>query len=248
MHPHASPELRTHLLEGDLEIVGRMPYSSNTTLLVEVCHDGQTSNAVYKPGRGERPLWDFPPDVFKREVAAYELALALGWGVVPTTVRRDGPLGDGSVQQLIDADFDQHYFTLVERDALRPQLERICLFDLLANNTDRKGGHCLVSGPGGARPPDEEGEGSHLWGIDNALCFHAEFKLRTVMWDFAGDPMPTGLLADIDDFLADDLPDPLVELLDPIERDALRARATAARREGVFPHDPTGRRYPWPMV
>lgn len=242
MHPDAQPDRRSALLEGDLEIVGRMPFSSNTTLLVEVCHDDRISRAVYKPGRGERSLWDFPPEVFKREVAAYELSLALGWDLVPTTVRRDGPLGDGSLQQFIDADFDEHYFTLIERDDLRLQLERICLFDLLANNTDRKGGHCLIGAPG------SPGEMPHLWGIDNALCFHAEFKLRTVMWDFAGSPMPTELLADIDSFLSSELPDPLAELLHPIERDALLARAAAARREGVFPHDPTGRRYPWPMV
>lgn len=242
MHPDADPGRRTRLLEGDLEIVGRMPFSSNTTLLVEVCHHNQTSRAVYKPGRGERSLWDFPPDVFKREIAAYELAVALGWDLVPTTVRREGPLGDGSLQQFIDADFDEHYFTLVEREDLRGQLERMCLFDLLANNTDRKGGHCLISRSGLI------GAAGHLWGIDNALCFHAEFKLRTVMWDFAGSPMPEDLLAGIDAFLSAGIPDPLADLLDPIERDALLVRAAAARREGVFPHDPTGRRYPWPMV
>jgi uncharacterized repeat protein (TIGR03843 family) len=235
-HPGADPRRRQALLDGDVEIVGRMPFSSNTTLLVEVCHEGDTSRAVYKPGRGERPLWDFPPDLFKREIAAYELALALGWDVVPTTVRREGPLGDGSLQHFIDADFDEHYFTMFEIEECRDQLARICLFDLLANNTDRKGGHCLL------------GHDGHVWAIDNALCFHAEFKLRTVIWEFAGTPMPEPLLADIDALLDAGLPDSLGDLLDPLERDALLVRAAAARREAVFPEDPTGRRYPWPMV
>lgn len=235
-HPCADPARRAPLLEGDLEVLGRLPYSSNTTLLVEVCHEGETTRAVYKPARGERPLWDFPPRLYRREVAAYELSLALGWDVVPTTVVRDGPLGEGSLQQFIDAAFDEHYFTMLEIDECRDQLVRICLFDLIANNTDRKGGHCLL------------GHDGHVWAIDNALCFHAEFKLRTVIWDFAGTPMPEPLLADLDGLLRDGLPDRLAEVLDPIEQDALLARARAARREGVFPADPTGRRYPWPMV
>lgn len=236
MHPLADPARRTALLEGDVAVLGRMPYSSNTTLLVDVCHEGETSKAVYKPGRGERPLWDFPPDLYKREVAAYELARALGWDLVPTTVVRDGPLGEGSLQQFVDADFDEHYFTMFEIDECREQLVRICLFDLLANNTDRKGGHCLL------------GTDGHVWAIDNALCFHAEFKLRTVIWEFAGTPMPDPLLADVEAFLEAGLPDALAAVLDPLERDALLLRADAVRRERVFPTDPTGRRYPWPMV
>jgi uncharacterized repeat protein (TIGR03843 family) len=235
-HRWASPERREALRDGDVEIVGRMPYSSNTTLLVEVTHGDSCDRAIYKPGQGERPLWDFPPALYKREVAAYELALALGWDLVPTTVIREGPLGEGSLQQFVDADFEEHYFTICEGRGYDDQLGRVCLFDLLANNTDCKSGHCLL---------DTEG---HVWAIDNALCFSAEFKLRTVIWDFAGDPIPDALLADVDRVVTEGLPHALDELLDPFEREGIRARAEAALRQRVFPHDPTGRRYPWPMV
>ncbi|MBX3287349.1 MAG: phosphatidylinositol kinase, partial [Actinobacteria bacterium] len=156
--------------------------------------------------------------------------------VVPTTVVRDGPFGPGSVQRFVDADFDQHYFTLLDDEANHPQLRRLAAFDLVANSTDRKGGHVLV---------DDEG---HLWGIDNGLSLHAEFKLRTVIWDFAGEPLPAELADDLDRFARTPLPPGLCDLLDPFERDAVLARARGLLAEGRFPHDPTGRRYPWPLV
>ena len=155
-----------------------MPWSSNGTYLVTVTDDEHTTAAVYKPGRAERPLWDFPDGLYRREVAAYELAEALGWGLVPETVTRlDGPLDAGSLQRFVDADFEQHYFTLLEMDAHRPALKRMATFDVIANNADRKGGHCLL---------DAEGR---VWGIDHGLCFHSEPKLRTVIWDFAGEAL-----------------------------------------------------------
>jgi len=107
------------LLEGDIELRGRMPWSSNGTFLAEVCHAGETTLAVYKPHRGERPLWDFPDGLYKREVAAFRLSEALGWGIVPETVLREGPLGIGSLQRFIAADFEQHYFTLLEDETQR---------------------------------------------------------------------------------------------------------------------------------
>ena len=176
------------------------------------------------------------PGLYRREAGAYLLARAIGWDVIPTTVVRDGPFGPGSVQRFVDADFDQHYFTLLEDEAHHPQLRRMAAYDLVANSTDRKGGHVLVD-------PD-----GHLWGIDNGLSLHAEFKLRTVIWDFAGEPLPTELADDLDRFACAGVPNDLAELLDRFERDALITRARALLAEGRLPHDPTGRRYPWPLV
>lgn len=229
---------RVVLETGDIEVEGRMPWSSNATFLVQATLDDHTERGIYKPHRGERPLWDFPSGLFQREVAAFELATALGWDMVPITVARDddAPLGEGSLQHFVDADFEQHYFTLFEDEAFHDQLRRICAFDLIANNTDRKSGHVLVDGAG------------HLWGIDNGLSFHQEFKLRTVIWEFGGERVPDALLGDVSRFLDDGLPDALARLLDPFERDAVRARARALVDAACFPTDPTGRRYPWPLV
>jgi len=224
------------LRHGEAEVLGRLPYSSNATLLTRLCLEGRTTLAVYKPGRGERPLWDFPDGLYRREAAAFELARALGWDLVPPTIVRDGPVGEGSFQQFVESDPERHYFTLVGDPRYDDQLRRLCVFDLLANSTDRKGGHVLVD--------DED----RIWAIDNGLSFHAEFKLRTVIWDFAGEPMPAGDLATVEAFASAPLPAQLAELLSPLERDALLTRARAVVRERRFPHDPTGRRWPWPVV
>lgn len=224
------------LREGELEVQGRMPFSSNATLLVRVCLDGTESLGVYKPHRGERPLWDFPPGLGPREVAAYELSRALGWEVVPPTVLRDGPLGEGSVQQFVEADFEQHHFTLVEDEVHHPALQRICLLDVLANNTDRKSGHCLLDADG------------RIWAIDNGLSFHEDPKLRTVIWDFGGDPIPGDLLGDLRGLVDRSLPLSLAALLTDTEVEALEERAAALVEAGRFPVDRTGRRWPWPLV
>ena len=225
------------LVRGDLTIEGRMPWSSNGTYLVEVCLDGATTNAVYKPHRGERPLWDFPGGLYKREVAAFELSDALGWDIVPRTVlRADGPMGEGSLQQFVQTNFEEHYFTIYEGGEHTDQLQTMCVFDLLANSTDRKSGHCLLGNDG------------RLYGIDNGLSFHQEFKLRTVIWEFGGEAIPDHLLADVQRFVDGGLPAPLVALLDPFERDALLSRAQAVLDGATFPIDRTGRRYPWPLV
>jgi uncharacterized repeat protein (TIGR03843 family) len=230
-----TPE-RDLLARGAVTLKGRMPWSSNVTLLVELALDGTTGLGVYKPARGERPLWDFPSGLFKREIAAYHLSEALGWGLVPLTVRRDGPLGDGALQRFVEADFEQHYFTLREAEAHHARLRRICAFDLVANNADRKSGHCLLA-PDGA-----------IWAIDNGLCFHVEPKLRTVIWDFAGEPIPADVAEDLGRLLATGLPASVTELLDPAEGRALLARARAVVEAGRFPEDETGYRYPWPLV
>jgi uncharacterized repeat protein (TIGR03843 family) len=226
----------THLREGEITVEGRMPYSSNGTFLVKVAHEGVEALAVYKPVRGERPLWDFPSGLARREVAAYELSAALGWDLVPPTVLRDGPLDLGSVQAFIDADFSQHYFSLLEDGAHDDDFRRLCAFDLVANSTDRKGGHCLVDADG------------HIWAIDNGLSFHHEFKVRTVIWDFAGERLPDDVAADLQALVDGGLPPALADLLDPFERDAVLTRAGALLQTGAFPHDPTGHRYPWPLV
>ncbi len=230
-------ELLALLVDGEMEIEGRMPYSSNATFLVTMRADSCSHKAIYKPGRGERPLWDFPPDLYKREVAAYRLARALGWDVVPPTVVAGGPLGEGSLQAFVDADFSEHYFTMLEAGVCLDDLRRLCALDLIANNTDRKSGHCLL------------GRDGRAYGIDHGLSFHAQFKLRTVIWDFVDEPVPAETVADIERFVDDGPPVELAALLDPFETDAMMSRAQALAEAAVFPDDDTGgHRFPWPLV
>lgn len=227
----------TLLTEGKVELVGRIPRSSNETFLVEVSCAEDSEYAVYKPEAGERPLSDFEPGLYRRERAAYLLSESLGWALVPATViRAEAPLGVGSLQWFIQCDFQEHYFTLYE-DApeTHPELARIALFDYVANNTDRKSGHVL------------RGEDGRVWGIDHGLCFSASFKLRTVIWDFAGEPIPKALLEDIAPF-ADATPPEVAELLDEDEVTALERRVQRLVGSGVLPVDRTGMRYPWPLV
>jgi uncharacterized repeat protein (TIGR03843 family) len=228
----------TVLSGGAVELKGRMPWSSNATFLVVVQYEDGEMPAVYKPHRGERELWDFPDGLYQREVAAYVLSEALGWGIVPeTVVRHDGPLGVGSLQRFVPADFSEHYFTLLEDEARHDALRTIAAFDVVANNADRKGGHFLL------------GEDHRIWGIDNGLCFHVDDKLRTVAWDFAGGPGPEPVLADVARLVEDGPPPALCELLHPLEIEALMARARRLVRVGEFPHQPPGyRAYPWPLV
>jgi uncharacterized repeat protein (TIGR03843 family) len=223
------------LREGEVDVEGRMPWSSNGTYLVKVGKDSESMRAVYKPVRGERPLWDFPDGLYRREVAAYVVSEALGWGVVPETVLRDGPLGTGSLQRFVDADFSQHYFTLLEFPEHLESLKAICTFDLLANNADRKGGHCLL------------GTDGRVWSVDHGLCFHTDPKLRTVMWDFEGMPIPESLVADLAR-LAVSTPVDLHGLIDGEEIEALAARAAAIVKRPVFPPARSARPYPWPLV
>ena len=224
------------LRHGEVEVLGRMPWSSNATYLVDVRCGEDVARAIYKPRRGERPLWDFPSGLDQREVAAYELSAALRWDLVPFTLLREGPLGRGSIQRFVEADFGQHYFTLYEDESNHHALQRMCAFDFVGNNTDRKSGHCLA------------GLDGHIWGIDHGLMFHHEFKLRTVIWEFGGEAIPDDVLADLEELVSAGMPDELAAHLDPFERDALLARAGALRRAERFPIDETGRRYPWPLV
>jgi uncharacterized repeat protein (TIGR03843 family) len=214
-----------------------MPDSSNATFLVQ-CTRGKTrALAVYKPARGERPLWDFPRGLFKREIAAYHLSETLGWGLVPLTVpRQEAPYGEGSLQLFVDADFEQHYFTLYEDPRHRPRLEQLCVFDVIANNADRKSGHCLLGNDGA------------VYAIDNGLCFHVDPKLRTVIWNFGGEPIPPATLDDLRAFVEAPLPKTLRRLITAEEGQMLRRRAAALVEHGRFPVDESGYRYPWPLV
>ncbi|HET6874197.1 MAG TPA: SCO1664 family protein [Acidimicrobiales bacterium] len=226
------------LVSGGIELEGRMPWSSNNTFLVTVTSGEVCRPAIYKPGRGERPLWDFPDGLYRREVAAYELSEALGWGLVPPTVLVDeeAPLGAGSLQLFVDADFEQHYFTLLEDSAHHRLLKRMATFDVLANNADRKGGHCLIDGNG------------RIWGIDHGLCFHVQPKLRTVIWDFAGDRLESDDLDDIVRMFEADLPSRLTQLLHPEECRALEKRARHLIDQKRLPEPRTDHPYPWPLV
>ncbi|KNH13111.1 phosphatidylinositol kinase [Arthrobacter sp. ZBG10] len=225
------------LTSGEVELVGQFARSSNATFLVRLTQGDDVAQAVYKPEAGEQPLSDFDPGLYKRERGAYLLSEALGWGMVPPTViREDAPLGVGSLQWFIDCDFRQHYFTLAAEDpSTHPELARMALFDFISNNTDRKSGHVLRGGDG------------RIWGIDHGLCFSAAFKLRTVIWDFAGEAIPDGLLADIAP-LAEAVPEELAGLLDDDENAALKRRARRILQDGTLPVDLTGSRYPWPLV
>lgn len=225
------------LRSGRVEVMGRMPWSSNATFLVAVTHEGTELPAIYKPRRGERALWDFPGGLFRREVAAYELATALGWRMVPETlVRHDAPFGEGSLQRFVEADFDEHYFTLLEDEDQHAALRRMACFDLLANNADRKGGHCLL------------GVDGHLWGIDHGLCFHPDPKLRTVIWDFAGEPVDDTLVADVRRLGTCGLPAALTGLLELDENRALAARMRNLVKTRRYPPPRTDHPYPWPLV
>jgi len=225
------------LAEGEIEVVGRMPWSSNQTFLVTCSSGEQETGAVYKPERGERHLWDFPEGIFRREIAAYELSASLGWDLVPETIARvDAPFGEGSLQQFVDADFSQHHFTLIEDEGHHDRLRTICAFDVVINNADRKSGHCIL------------GEDGTIWAIDNGLSFHREPKLRTVIWEFAGEEVPAALLDDLR-ALDDSLPGAWGDLLSPPEVEAVRRRARHLVKRGRFPvPDPATHHYPWPLV
>jgi len=224
------------LARGEMSIAMRMPYSSNATYLVSLKLADQSVRAIYKPLHGERPLWDFEPGLHRREVAAYRLSEAMGLHCVPPTILRDGPNGEGSVQLWIDADPEQHYFAIFEqREDLHDQFRAMCAFDIIANNTDRKSGHVLV---------DKE---SRVWGIDQGLCFSSDFKLRTVIWEFGGEPIAESLLQKIGR-LGEHVPLEVATLLTEQEVAAISDRANWLHTGARFPVDPSGRHYPWPLV
>lgn len=238
------------MLHGAIEVLGRLPRATNFTFVVRCCGEkrvaepmnGAEQLAIYKPAAGERPLSDFPSaTLYRREVAAYQLSQALGWGLVPPTVaRQDGPLGPGSLQLFVDHDPAEHYFTLLPHQT--DYFRRLAFFDLLCNNADRKSGHCLL-------------DRSHrIWAVDHGLTFHAEPKLRTVIWDFAGEPIPAAL-RQASSSLARRL-EPgqtgvrraLGPLLSKAEMVALRRRAEFLGQAQTFPQPESSFSFPWPLV
>ncbi len=231
--------LQNGTIETELSL---MAWSSNYTFRVVVRCEEVVLNAIYKPYRGERPLWDFPEGMLcKRERASFLTSEELDWHIVPPTVLRDGPHGFGSVQFFIDHNPEVHYFAFDESKI--PQVKRIAIFDYLVNNADRKGGHCLVDSQG------------HVWGIDHGITFHAAPKLRTVIWDFAGQSVNEPLLANINR-LCESVSDRDTEYSKAL-RDLLSEREIAAFQNRIqhilknkkYPRPgPGGPNYPWPPI
>jgi uncharacterized repeat protein (TIGR03843 family) len=242
MNSLINPHILDILQGGEMTLRGQFVHGSNYTFLAAIQHDQQEFPAVYKPTRGEQPLWDFPAGTLSyREVAAYLVSEALGWQLVPPTVyRRKAPLGPGSVQLFIEHDPEYHYFSFRPED--RQRLRPVVLFDYIINNADRKGGHILIDA------------NNHLWLIDHGICFHVEDKLRSVVWDFSAEAIPSDLLADMTRFETQfDQPGgiaaALEDLLSVAELRALRRRTRRLIDTGCFPNPSSNRRpYPWPPV
>ncbi len=236
------PDPIAFLMTAEPEVEGRMPWSSNATFLVTMRGPDDPATgvpveqrAIYKPVRGERPLWDFEPGLHKRERAAFLLSEHLGVGVVPPTVIRDGPLGEGSYQWFVDADHSEHYFTIFEQfDRLHDQFRAIAVLDILANNTDRKSGHCLLAH-------------DRVWAIDNGLCFSSPYKLRTVIWEFGGETIDEAILDRVAP-MVERIPINIAALLVDDEIEAMERRATKLVIERELPTDQGGHRYPWPLI
>lgn len=258
--------LRELLTHGELTVRGQIREASNAVLVCDAVLDGRTVRCVYKPVQGERPLWDFPDgNLARREVAAYEVSEALGWGLIPPTVLREGPYGEGMCQRWVDAAGDGGELLalvegeepaegwkaigfaeveegrtalLVHRDDAR--LRRLAVLDAVINNSDRKGGHLLPTA------------GGHLYGIDHGVTFHTDDKLRTLLWGWAGEPLPgeaTTALRALDTALDGPLGERLAPLLTDQERTALHDRVKALLTTGNHP-EPTGDwpAIPWPPV
>jgi len=220
----------TVLCNAEMELEGLMPWSSNYTFLVQLSNTQVSARAIYKPGEGERPLWDFPSKTLhKREFLSYLLSQSLGWPSIPATVLRDGPHGVGSVQLFIDADYEVHYFTLRDNVTLDDTFREVALFDLIANNADRKAGHCLQ---------DKQG---HIWAIDHGLTFHDEFKLRTVIHEVCNESIPKSLQEDVTHLYkllcqSTEFVDILKEYITVKEIEALKQRVKALLSQGHYPH------------
>jgi len=231
------------LQEGALDLQGQFVNSSNYTFLTRLCFEDKVLAVVYKPVQGETPLWDFPEGTLaKREAAAYLVSEVLGWNLVPATVFRiNAPLGPGSIQLYIEHDPNYHYFNFTDKD--RQRLRPVVMFDALVNNADRKGGHILL-----------DTANDRLFLIDHGTCFNAQDKLRSVVWDFAGEQIPEEIAADVRRFRLslegkEEIYRQLLKFLSPEELSALVERADRLLEAGRFPRpDPTRRPYPWPPI
>lgn len=241
MAAHTFQEVEGLLAEGEFQDCRPIWHSSNYVYLAQLCVGEATLAAIYKPHRGESPLWDFPDGLYRREVAAYRFAQLLNWPFIPPTILRDGPQGPGSLQLFVPHDPQAHFFVQREDPQLVPQLQRIAVWDALANNADRKGGHCLLDADG------------RIWGIDHGLCFHEQYKLRSVIWDWSEEPVPSTWLDEVRAMLAlvcahTPRAEPFLSLLSENERQALVVRTETLLREGRFPKPGPNRHYPWPLV
>jgi uncharacterized repeat protein (TIGR03843 family) len=243
MPPLANQSLILECLQlGTITVEGQFMWGSNYTFLCQVEYLESSIQAVYKPVRGERPLWDFPSETLSgREVAAFLISQAGGWDFVPSTVyRQEAPAGPGSLQYHIEHDPEYHYFNFTPEDKAR--LRPIALYDAVINNTDRKGGHIL-------KDPDDK-----LWLIDHGVCFHAEPKLRTVIWDFAGQPLSPEAVEQLQHLKSKlspgaSLRTDLDNYLSLREIQAMCARIDLLLETKTYPM-PTSERYaiPWPPV
>ncbi len=236
MNISPTAKIKAALQSGEYNLKGQFMLGSNYTFLVDVQHEGETYQAVYKPCKGEQPLWDFPDNsLAQREVAAYLLSEQLGLHIVPVTImREDGPHGRGSLQQYIEYDIEYHYFNFTNED--KDLLIPVMFFDILINNADRKGSHIFF-----------ENDTHKLYAIDHGVCFHEENKLRTVIWDFAGQAIPDELLASLSQ--ADSWSSLLDQYLTLSEVSALQRRAKKLLTTRVFPQAPRDRRaFPYPPL
>lgn len=224
------PAERSRLLrEGEIVAYELVPWGSNYTFLAALGDDKDTPRdiAIYKPRQGEAPLWDFPDGtLYRREYASYLLSRWLGWDLIPETVIREGPYGIGTAQLYIESEEDTHYFSL--RETNRAEMQQMAIFDIITNNADRKAGHML------------KGLDGKVYGIDHGLTFNTQPKLRTVIWDFVGEPIPDNLLDDLTSRLYDnacvaDLRDQLKPLLDRGEIDRFFKRIERLLQLGVYP-------------
>ena len=234
------PDAAELLASEEVVLEGRMPWASNATFLVRVGdHQG-----IYKPVRGERPLWDFEPGLHKREVAAYRLSQAMGIGAVPPTVlREDAPLGEGSIQWFVDADHREHYFTIAEqRPDLHDQLRAIAVLDVVANNTDRKSGHCLLA-PGWWDDRTSDRCGRSTTGCASrraSSCAPSSGSSPATPSRSHWSPPCCALVEAV--------PADIAELLDDDEVTAMQRRAAWLAEHRTLPADDSGHRYPWPLV
>ncbi len=229
--------------KGKLEIYGLMPWGSNYTFLGVIYTDHLKFNVIYKPRRGERPLWDFDHGTLcQREVASYVISQALeGWVSVPPTIIRKGPYGKGMLQQFIHADYDIHYFILKDDPQFQKIFQQLALFDYIINNADRKGGHCLL---------DHQ---NRVWAIDHGLTFHCEHKLRTVIWEYEDEEIPYDLYKTLKNLAHHFAPECevyeiLQKLLSPSEMNSCYRRLQSLLKRGRFPSSQGYRDYPYPPV
>jgi uncharacterized repeat protein (TIGR03843 family) len=235
--PRDDAEAHRLLVEGEIDLEGRLLDASNVTLVGSIRTDGLVAECVYKPVAGERPLWDFPDgNLAGREISAYLVSEATGWRVVPPTVLRDGPFGPGMVQLWMDGDEAVDLAAFVRKD--HPGLRRMAVFDAVVNNADRKGGHIIPMADG------------RVFGVDHGICFSVDPKLRTLLWRWAGKPLPDDALAVLErlaDELRGELGEQLHEHLTRREVRCTEDRVARLLRTGRHP-EPSGEwpALPWP--